>query len=342
MSQITRTEFLRMLAVGSVAACLPGAARAQAPDVVTIGGIQLPTNAPLFIAIEKGFFARENIKIDLRWFTAASSVSSAVVSRDIDIGMTGTTAAAFNLAAKGGFKIIAGSTRDAPNFPLNALLISNKAFDSGITSFAAMSGRRMAMTTAGSTHQYDIGGLAKKYGIPLTSIALVPLNDYGNIIAALQTGQVDAAILPPAQTKRLVESKSAHFIAWTGDEVPMQQGILFASPQTLSRKREAVLRFMRAYVTGTHEHHQAFNQLDAQGRKIKGPNYDEFIPIIARFAGITPEEAESQLTYIIPGARPDQADILRQAAFWQEQGMVPKAADFSNLFDLSFLPAQPA
>lgn len=342
MINITRGNLLRMLAAASAAACLHDPAWAQEPDVITVGGLQLPTNAPLYIAMEKGYFTRENIKIDLRWFTAAASVSSAVVSRDIDVGMTGTTAAAFNLAAKGGFKIIAGSTRDAPNFPLNALLISNKAFDSGTTSFAGMSGRRVAMTTAGSTHQFDIGGLAKKHGIPLNNIVLVPLNDYGNIIAALQTGQVDAAILPPAQTKRLVESKSAHFIAWTGDEVPMQQGILFASPQTLSRKRDAVLRFMRAYVMGAQEYRQAFNQLDVQGRKIKGPNYDELIPVIARFAGITPEEAESQLTYIVPGARPDQADILRQAAFWQEQGMVPKAADFSNLFDLSFLPEQPA
>ncbi len=340
MSRITRGNFLRMLAAGSAAACLPAAA--QEPDIITVGGIQLPTNAPLFIAMEKGFFARENIKIDLRWFTAASSVSSAVVSRDIDVGMTGTTAAAFNLAAKGGFKIIAGSTRDAPNFPLNALLISNRAFEMGITSFAQMTGRRVAMTTAGSTHHYDIGGLAKKNGIPLASIVLVPLNDYGNIIAALQTSQVDAAILPPAQTRRLVDAKGAHFIAWTGDEVTMQQGILFASPQTLTRKHDAVLRFMRAYVTGVQQYRQAFNQLDAQGNKIKGANFAELIPIIARFAGITPEEAEAQLTFIVPAARPDQADIMRQAAFWQDLGMVPKAADFSSLFDLSFLPPQAA
>jgi NitT/TauT family transport system substrate-binding protein len=205
-----------------------------------------------------------------------------------------------------------------------------------------MGGHRAAMTTAGSTHHYDLGGLARKYGIPLASIALVPLNDYGNIVAALQTGQVDAAILPPAHTRRLLDAKAARFFAWTGDEVPMQQGILFASPQTLSRKHDVLQRFMRAYFMGAQQYREAFNQVDAQGNKVKGPNYAEFIPIIARFAGITPEEAESQLTYIVPGARPDQADIMRQVAFWQEQGMVPKTADFGGLFDLSLLPAEPA
>jgi NitT/TauT family transport system substrate-binding protein len=340
VDKVTRGTFLRMLA--AAASGLPGAARADAPETIAVGGIQLPTNAPLYIAMETGLFARENLKIDLRWFTAAASVSSAVVSRDIDIGMTATTAAAFNLAAKGGFRIIAGTTRDAPHFPLNAVLLSNKAFAGGVTSFAKMGGHRAAMTTAGSTHQYDIGQLAIKYGVPLASIALVPLNDYGNIVAALQTGQVDAAILPPAHTRRLVEAKAAHFLAWTGDEVPMQQGILFASPQTLSRKHDTVLRFMRAYVEGVRLYRDAFNQVDAQGNRIEGPRHAEFIPIIARFAGITPEEARAQLTYIVPGARPDEDDIRRQAAFWQEQGMVPKTADFSALFDLSFLPGQPA
>ena len=39
--------------------------------------------------------------------------------------------------------------------------------------------------------------------------------------------------------------------------------------------------------------------------------------------------------------RPDEADVGRQIAFWQENGLVSKNADFKNLFDLSLLPAKP-
>ena len=75
--------------------------------------MQLPTNAPVHRR-RKGFFAKQGVKMELVWFTAAASVFSAVVSRDVDVGVTGTTAATFNLAARGGFKIIGGTTRDAP------------------------------------------------------------------------------------------------------------------------------------------------------------------------------------------------------------------------------------
>lgn len=341
MRVVTRAAFLRIAAAGSAAACVGSRARAQELETVTVGGLRLPTNAPLFIAMEKGYFAKQGIKVGLTWFSASSSVFSAVVSRDIDVGVTSATAATYNLAARGGFRIIGGTTRDAPHFPLNAFLVSNKAHDAGFTGFPQMGGRRIAMTTAGSSHHYDIGGLAKKYGVPVASVALVPLENYGNIIAALQSNQVDAAILPPALAQRVLDAKGGRFLAWTGDEVPMQQGIICASPQTLARKRDFMQRFMRAYVEGAQEYHRIFNQIDAQGVPIKGPNYPELIDIIARNAGIKPAEAEAQVAYIIPDLQPDRADIMGQIAFWQDQGMVSKSADFSNLFDLSLLPGKP-
>ena len=317
-------------------------ARADAPETVTVGGIQLPTNAPLFIATEKGYFADQGIKVAVTWFTAASSVFSAVVSRDVDIGATGTTAATYNLAAKGGFRIIGGTTRDAPHFSLNAVLVSNQAWDAGFTRLDKIGGKRFAMTTAGSTHHYDIGIMAAKYGVPLNTVQLVPLEGYGNITAALQSGQVDAAILPPALTRRMLDAKSAHFLAWTGDEAPEQQGIICASPQTIARKHDILVRFMRAYVKAATEYNQNFNQVDAAGNPVKGAEYKPLIDIIARGAGIKPEEAEDQVAYIIPDLRPDEADIQRQIAFWQGAGLVSKSADFKDLFDLSLLPGKPA
>jgi NitT/TauT family transport system substrate-binding protein len=325
-------------------ATLSLASRVRAADLetVTVGGVQLPTNAPLFIGIEKGSFAKQGIKVNLIWFTAASSVFSAVVSRDVDVGATGATAATYNLAAKGGFKIIGGTTRDAPHFPLNAVLASNKAWDAGFTTPDKIAGKRFAMTTAGSTHHYDIGMMAKKYGVPLSSIQLVPLEAYGNISAALQSNQVDGAILPPSLASRMVDAKSAHFLAWTGDEVPEQQGLVVASPQTIARKHDTLVRFMRAYAEGATEYNQVFNQVDAAGKPVKGTDYAALVDIIARYANIKPAEVEAQVAYIIPDLKPDEPDIRQQIAFWQESGLVSKSADFKDLFDLSLLPGKPA
>lgn len=342
MNEISRQAFLKMAFAGAVTWGLGVPARASELDVIAVGGIQLPTNAPLFIAMERGYFAKQGIKVELTWFTAASSVFSAVVSRDVDVGVTGTTAATYNLAAKGGFKIIGGTTRDAPHFPLNAFLVSNKAFDAGFTTFPKMGGRRIAMTTTGSTHHYDIGQLGIKYGVPSAAVALVPLENYGNIVAALQSNQIDGAILPPALAQRVLDAKGGHLLAWTGDEVPEQQGIICASPQTLARKHDTMQRFMRAYVDGARQYHDVFNQVDTNGVPVKGADYAALVDIIARYANIKPTEAEAQVAYIIPDLQPDRSDIMRQIAFWQQQGMVSKNASFANLFDLSLLPGNPA
>ena len=334
-----RRRLLGWAAAGFAAA---RGARADEPDAVTVGGIRLPTNAPLFIAADQGYFAKENIKLALTWFTAAASVFSAVVSRDVDVGTTSATAATYNLAAKGGFRIIGGTTRDAPHFPLNGVLASTKAWDAGFTSLKQMGGKRWAMTTAGSSHHYDIGMMARKYGVPMTGLQLVPLESYGNITAALQTGQVDGAILPPALVQRMLDAGTARLLAWTGDEVPSQQGIVVASPQTVARKHDLMVRFMRAYAQGAAEYNRVFNQVDAEGRPVRGDGYDKLLDVIARGAGVSATEAQAAIAYVLPGLRPDEADIRGQIAFWQDAALVSRSADFKDLFDLSLLPGKPA
>jgi NitT/TauT family transport system substrate-binding protein len=317
---------------------LVGAARAEGLEKISVGGVQLPTDAPLFIAMDKGYFARQGVEVKITWFPAAAPIFSAVVSRDIDIGVTGTTAATFNLAAKGGFKIIGGYTREAAGFHINAFMVSNKAYDQGFHSLADMGGKRIALTTAGSTHHYYIGLFAGKYGVDLKRISLVPLESYGNITAALQSGQVDAAILPPITAERLAAANSAHILAWTGDEVPWQQGIVFASPRTLAEKHDLVARFMVAYAQGAAEYNRNFNQLGPDGKVVRGADYEALAEIIAEHAGIKPSELAGQASYIDAQARFDEASIMQQIGFWQAQGLVAKGFDFTTIFDHSFEP----
>jgi NitT/TauT family transport system substrate-binding protein len=313
------------------------AAGAQDLTEIKVGGIQLPTNAPLFIAMEKNYFAQEGLKVEPTWFTAAATVFSAVVSRDIDIGITAITAATFNLAARGGFRIIGGTTREEPGFHINAFLVSNKAFAAGFTALKDMAGKRIGMTTAGSTHQYYVDLFARKYGVDPRAIALVPLESYANIIAALKTGQIDGAVLPAIPAQRLLDGHDAHLITWAGDEVPWQQGVIFASPATLAGKHDLVVRFMRAFARGAAEYHRNFNELTPDGKIARGGDYDALATLIARDAGIKRGELDGQVPFIDAQARYDQPDIMRQVAFWQEQSLVTKGFDFSKIFDPSFL-----
>src|ERR687885_2480601 len=178
-----------------VVAALAAAAPARA-DALKIGVLRLASSGPVFIAKEKGYFRDEGLDAELRFFEAAQPIALAVVSGDVDVGITGLTAGFYNLAGKGALKIIAAQSREEPGYHLGAYIASRKAYETGLKSLADLPGHSVGITQIGSTFHYSLGRLAEKLGFDLARIRLVPLQSMPNMMAALRGGQVDAALVP--------------------------------------------------------------------------------------------------------------------------------------------------
>lgn len=71
------------------------------PVKVSLAMLRLTSSAPLFIAMDKGYFKDEGIDIDAQWFDAAQPIAVATASSKVDVGATGITAGLYNMAAKG-------------------------------------------------------------------------------------------------------------------------------------------------------------------------------------------------------------------------------------------------
>src|SRR6266436_2144418 len=91
--------------------CTAGPAVAQ--EKVPVGVLRFVSSGPLFVAVEKGYFKQEGLDLDLKFFDAAQPIAVAVVTGDADFGLTAFTAGLFNLAGKGGLKIIAAQAKEA-------------------------------------------------------------------------------------------------------------------------------------------------------------------------------------------------------------------------------------
>ncbi len=89
--------------------------RAQA-ERVSIGLLRLASSGAVFIAQEKGYFREAGLEVELKPFTAAQQVPTAVTAGDADFGVTGLTAGFYNLAGRGALRMIAGQSREAPGF----------------------------------------------------------------------------------------------------------------------------------------------------------------------------------------------------------------------------------
>src|SRR5476649_903924 len=154
-----------------LAVLLAGLARsAAAADKLAIGVLKLVSSGPVYLAQDKGYFKAEGLEAELKFFEAAQPVSVAVVSGDIDVGITGLTGGFYNLAGKGGLKIIAAQSREEPGYHLIGYLAAKHAYDAGLRSLADLPGHSVAMTQTGSTFHYSLGLLAEKLHFELTRL----------------------------------------------------------------------------------------------------------------------------------------------------------------------------
>ena len=309
---------------------------AQEPTKATIALLRLSSSGPIFIAQEKGWFKEAGLELTMKDFQAAAQVPLAVVSGDADLGVTAFTAGFYNLAAKGGLVVVAAQSAERPGYQLNVIAVTNAAWDAGVRSVKDLVGKRVAVTTVGSSVHYSLEVVARKHGVDTKALTIVALQTIPNMVAAFKGGQVDAAVFPITTFRQVEAEGSGKPIAYVGDEVPWQLGAVFTSPKTIADRRPLVEKFLVGYRRGAAAYHLAFGKRE-NGKLIPGPNYDEMIGILSTVLKQPPDRVAAGLPFIDPEGRLDVGDIYKQVAFWQSTGQVARDADPKSFIDLSFI-----
>ncbi len=316
---------------------------ARAADTVRVGVLRFVSSGPLFLAIERGYFAEQNIAVEPKYFEAAQPIAVAAVSGDIDFGLTAFTGGFYNLAAQGFLKIIAAQSKEAKGYDGNAILVSNAAWEKGFRSVGDFPGKSLGMTQVGASFHYQIGQLARVAAFDLKSVQLRPLQSLPNMVAALKGAQVDAIIIAPHLAKPLIDAGDAKFIGWYSDFDEYQFGGLFANTQTVQKRRELTQRFVKAYQKGCADYAAAFMQKDDAGKRKFDATSDAAAKIIAKVVYASePEEKGAALVKASafpadPQARLDVADIYKQVEWMKSEKLVDASADAKGMLDLGFV-----
>ena len=305
----------------------------HAQDAVKVGVTRLNTAGPAFIGKEKGFFKKHGIDLEVKIFGAAADIPVAVTSGDLEFGATGLTAAFYNLAGKGGLKIIGGQTREEKNYNLTAVMATNKGAENGFKTIKDMAGKRIGITTAGSTFHYMIGLLGEKFGFDAASVVLFPLQTTSNMSATFIGQQVDGILSPQTNVQPMLDAKAGTVLGWVGDEVSWQVGAVFTSPDLIAKKKDLAARFMLAWTESVAAYNTAFNQLDANKKAIEGPGYAELLDIVAKGLALPPQQIKS---FPLVSAKLDAKDVERQLKFWQTSNLVAKTVTPEMVMDASF------
>src|ERR1700739_1199011 len=224
----------RCLSILAVATLSP-ASRARAAEPLRLGLLHTLSPAPFYIAQERGYFRDEGIDLTFRFFEAAQPIAAAAVAGDIDVGVTALTGGFFNLAEKGTLKVIGGGLHEERGYEGSAILVSDHAFEGGLTAPAKLAGHSFAITQYGSSFHYMLGRIAEVEHFDIASVTLRPVQQIANMVAAVSSNQVDATIAIASMAKPLAAAGQVHIIGWAGDVVPYQITALFTTAPMIAQ-----------------------------------------------------------------------------------------------------------
>ena len=171
----------------------PTAAVPAELTIVRLGYVPVMIYAPLYVGIERGYFAAEGIQIESTPVQGGSDPVVQLAAGNFDAAFGGAGAGLFNAAARGvKFSIVAPMHNESA--PMTSpLVISAKRVDE-IKTVADLKGKKVAINATGAATEYWVDQALIKNGLTMADIELVTVG-FKDVPAALENGSIDAAIL---------------------------------------------------------------------------------------------------------------------------------------------------
>jgi NitT/TauT family transport system substrate-binding protein len=229
----------QILAAAAASAFVPAFARAQAKTSVTlqIDGAAVPFYAPIYAGIEKGFFAKRNLELNVI-YASGSDIMRNVAAGNVDFGFPNGDSV---IAAKANglpVKVIHTTYQRG----IGALL--TKA-DGPIKTYADLKGKTVAVTALGSPNYLQLQAGLKKAGLRIEDVK-VEVVATGAIVQSLQAGQVDAIVFSELRKYNLEADKFPTHLILSNDFLPSFGNVVVTSDRLLASKGAVARAFVDA------------------------------------------------------------------------------------------------
>src|SRR5215467_4188004 len=202
------------------------------------------SNSALWISREAGFTAKNGLDVDFIYIESGSRIMQAMVAGDLRLGNTGS-GPSIQAHARGADTVIILSVMPTLPFQVVARPEIKKPED--------LRGKKLAISTFGSTTDFAARFFLEKTGLTVgKDVVVLQSGGQSTRLAALKQGAVDATLLG-APTLLVAKQFGLHILA---DLVDMGFHYDFGSIATtrsfINSNRDAVRKFVRAYVEGVH------------------------------------------------------------------------------------------
>jgi sulfonate transport system substrate-binding protein len=255
------------LIIGSVAA------KAQDFKVGVVGNVGA---LAVFVAVEKGFFAKNDIDVKVEIRNTGAEMSKGIRAGEFDFAPAGFTnlpvALERGMDVRGVVGYVGGVWASSTDDNMMVLIAHP---DSGITGVKDLKGKKIGATFGSASDAY-LQELLKATGMAVTDIERVNVSP-PSMTSVLETGGVDAVVAwEPFATRTLDKMPNARLIQRGGDLICFC-GLLHGSPAAIYKDEAVTQRFV-----------DAMAEAHAYTRDPK--NADEVSEIGSRFANMTKDE----------------------------------------------------
>ena len=212
-------------------------AKALTKVALQIEGSAVPYYMPIFNAIEKGYFAEEGLEVEFT-FGAAADIAKNVAVGNVQFGFPN------------GEPIITARSEGVPIVVVHSTLqhsLGATIFlkSSGITKPADLKGKKIAVTSLGSSNYAQLQVLLENNGLTLKDVTVEVVGTEA-ILPALTNKQVDAITFSMLRTFEL-KSKNVDVDEFRSDAfLPSFGNVVITSKDYLDKNKDKVQGFVRA------------------------------------------------------------------------------------------------
>lgn len=309
----------------AVIAILFHAAGVHAATSVRVGNSATAamTFLPLYIGLDQGTFEKNGLDVEVVDLPGGAKVHQAIVAGAVDFGLGSGTELPFLI--KGAPEKVVGSIALTP--ALLGIVVPN---NTSIQYLADLKGKRIGISTVGSSTEWVALQLARKEGWPESSFTLVAVGSMpASQVAAIETGQVDAQVSGAVLGWDLERQKKGRLLVPATDFAStLLMYVIFASDRIIAADPAAVRAFVKSWYEAvdfmaTHKAAAvaAETKLDGFPQSIDEKEYDLVMPSLS-----------------LDGTFPPDA-IANTARSFVELKLLPNEPEITKYLTTKFLPS---
>jgi NitT/TauT family transport system substrate-binding protein len=329
---------MRRMVMAATLASVAGTMPSLAADTVKLGMIGSVGDAPIYYALDKGYFADAGIKLELEPMGSLAKQIAPLSTGELDAGCGAISAGLYNAVNRAiPMKVVADKGRNAPGYGYNSIIVRKDLVDSGtVKTLADLKGRTIATIGVGSTDMSILNEAMKTVGLSYDDIKQTSLT-LPNHLIALENKGIEATLTPePVATMILDKGVGVRLTTVDRFYPDQQQTVIVFSNKFMKDRPEVAERFMVAYLRGVRAYMDALKD-----GLIAGKGADDVIASIMNHTGPKDAALLKRIFPVVidPNGEVNLASMKKDWEFLRSKGLIDKATTPEDIVDMSYVQA---